>query len=192
MKLATITCHHCRKRAKRRAIDVARARKAGLNIYCNRRCAGLGRRCGKTKAQRVKEKAVYDAQYREKNRAMLKAKKAAYFQKTYDPVAAAVVRKRNMPRHVAYCRRPEYRKKKSIYDKQHRAKKFFGAFAEVAMLTSDLTHEIKQRMSRHEIKYQNGCTNKTQRRDRQAKGEKRNRARPRQRAGSDDHRAAHG
>jgi len=171
--MATIKCAHCGKRAKRRAIDVTRAASAGLNIYCNRRCAGLGRRCGKTKAQKVAEKAAYDRDYRKKNIIMLKAKKADYFKRTYDPVAAAVERKKHMARHVEYCRRPEYRAKKSVYDRQHRAEKFFGPFAEVAMLTTDLNREIKGRMSNYEIRRQNETGNKAQERDRQAQGQKR-------------------
>lgn len=179
MKYATIKCGYCEKRAKRLARDVQRARKVGLNIYCNRRCAGMGRRCGKTKAQRVAEKAAYDLEYRAKNLASISAKKAAYFKRTYDPVAAAVDRKKRMPRHVEYCRRPEYRAKKTIYDKQHRATKFFGPFAEVAMLTNDLNREIKERASNYEIRRQNETGNKTQNRDRESKGEKRTDPRPR-------------
>ena len=177
--MVPITCAHCGKRSNKRRCDVLRAREAGLNIYCNRRCSGLGRRCGKTKAQRVKEKAKYDADYRAKNRAMLKAKKAAYFQRTYDPVAAAVERKKNMPRHIEYCRRPEYRAWKTIYDRQHLAKKKYGPFAEVAMLTHDLNHEIKQRMTNAEIKWKNETANKAQFRDREGQGEKRTDPRPR-------------
>lgn len=183
-----IKCGHCGKRSKRRACDVARARKARLNIYCNRRCAGLGRRSGKAKSQRVKEKAAYDADYRKKNRAMLKAKKAEYFQRTYDSVAAAVERKKRMPRHVEYCRQPKYRAWKQKYDRKHRAEKFFGPFAEIAMLTQDLNLEIKRRMTNAEIKWENKTANKTQFRKRACQEESRGRPR----AGSDGHRAAHG
>ncbi len=42
-------------------------------------------------------------EYRRKNRAALKAKKAERHKRTYDPVKAAVVRKKRMPRHVEYC-----------------------------------------------------------------------------------------
>lgn len=190
MALVSFKCAWCKKPGEQEFGAVNRARKKGAPLYCRRKCAGLARRTHKTKAQRVREKAAYDAEYRKKNRAVLKAKKAAYFKETYDPVAAAVERKRNMPRHVEYCRRPEYRARKTIYDKQYRAKKHFGPFAEVAMLTIDLNREIKQRMTNYEIKYQNQGTNKTQRREREAKQECR--GRPRQRAGSDDHRASNG
>ena len=182
-------CAHCGKVAEKAAGHVNRARERGLNLYCNRRCSGLGRRIGKTKAQRVIEKAAYDAAYRASNRAMLKAKKQNYHKRTYDPSKAAVVRKANMPRHVEYCRQPEYRRKKKAYDRKHRATKFFGPFAEAAMLLSDLNLEINGRMNRHEIRYQNGTTNKAQRRKRQAHQEERGRNAPGRRS-SDP--AAHG
>lgn len=62
-----VVCAHCRKTTSKPAGHVNRAREAGLNIYCNRRCSGLGRRSGKTKAQKVAEKRAYDADYRKKN-----------------------------------------------------------------------------------------------------------------------------
>jgi hypothetical protein len=185
-----IICAHCGRRRNKPSGAVTRSRKIGAPLYCNRRCAGLGHRCGKTKAQRVKEKAAYDAEYRETNLDMLKSKKADYFKRTYDPVAAAVERKKHMARHVEYCRQPEYRAKKTIYDKQHRAKKQFGPFAEVAMLTIDLNRAIKERTSNYEIRQQNKTRNKKQTRAREEQEE--SRGRPRQRGGSDDHRASHG
>ena len=180
-------CAYCDNRGEKPTGEINRAKAAGLNLYCNRKCAGLGRRCGKTKAQRVAEKAAYDQEYREKNLAKIKAYKKAYFKRIYDPVAAAVECKKNMARHVEYCRRPEYRAYKTVYDKKYRAKKFFGPFAEVAMLTIDLNREIKTRMTNHEIKYQNQGTNKTQRREREAKQE--SRGRPRQRESNRNHSA---
>lgn len=169
-------CAYCRKVGDKPANEFNRARRSGLNLYCNRRCSGLGRRMGKTKAQRVAEKAAYDAAYRASNAATLKAKKREYHKRTYDPAAAAVVRKANMPRHVEYCRQPEYRRKKKAYDRKHRATKLFGPFAEAAMLVNDLNIEIRARSNRHEIKYQDGCTNKSQRREREAgQGPSRNR-----------------
>lgn len=160
-------CAHCRKAGDKPKGEVNRARAAGLNLYCNRRCSGLGRRDGRTKAERVEAKRLYDLAYRAKNLDWIKSKKRAYFKRTYDPVKAAVERKKNMPRHVEYCRRPEYKRWKTTYDRKYRAKKDFGPFAEAAMLLSDLNLEINGRGDRHEIRYQNGGTNKAQRRKRQ-------------------------
>lgn len=187
-----IVCRHCKKAVDKPAGAVTRARAIGAPLYCGRRCAGLARRTHKTKAQKRAEKAAYDRIYRAKNLASIKAKKAAHFKRTYDPVAAAVERKKNMPRHVAYCRRPEYRAKKSIYDKQHRAKKWFGPFAEVAILTTDLNREIKERASNYEIRRQNKTGNKAQERDRQAEGQKRDDTDRRQRDRRHGHSAAVG
>jgi hypothetical protein len=156
------TCAHCEKVGDKPTGEITRARNAGLNLYCDRRCSGLGRRGGKTEAERVEEKRLYDIEYRAQNRAMLKAKKRAYHVRTYDPAEAAIKRKKNMPRHVAYCRRPEYKAKKVVYDRKHRAEKWFGPFAEAAMLATDLNREIKQRMTNHEIKWQNQTSNKSQ------------------------------
>jgi len=89
------------------------------------------------------EKSAYDKEYRRKNRAILKAKKAAYFQRTYDPARAAKERKKTMTKHVEYCRRPEYKKKKSTYDRQREAAEY-GEFAECREILKVLMKEIKR------------------------------------------------
>lgn len=163
-------CAHCRK-------PVARKARAGLRLFCSKRCFGLDRRKGKTKAQKVAEKRLYDMAYREKNKAMLKAKKAAYFRLTYDPVKAAIERKKRMPLHVAYCRQPRYKAWKRQYDQKRRDGKY-GPFAEAARLAIDLNREIKGRMSSYEIRLQNQTLNKRLARTRAA-GEAARHAHPR-------------
>lgn len=170
-------CAHCGKVAEKAAGHVNRARERGLNLYCNRRCSGLGRRKGKTKAQRVAEKAAYDAAYRAKNLDAIKAKKHEHFKRTYDPVVAAAYRKQRMPLHVEYCRQPEYRVKKQAYDQKRRDAEY-GEFAEVARLTIDLNREIKGRATNEQIKWQSGTANKSQTRKRAGNPEK-ERSRPR-------------
>ena len=97
-----------------------------------------------------KAKAEYDRKYRKKNRARLKAEKAAYFQRTYDPVKAAKERKKKMPAHVEYCRQPWYKAWKKKYDKQRRESKF-GPFAEAYAMLLKLKKEIaKQEPDRFE------------------------------------------
>ena len=76
-----------------------------------------------------KAKAEYDRKYRARNRKRLKAEKAAYFQRTYDPAKAAVERKKRMSKHVEYCRQPEYKAWKKKYDKKRRLARF-GDFKE--------------------------------------------------------------
>ena len=71
----------------------------------------------------------------------------------------------NKDRHAEYVRRPEYRKWKAQYDRQHRARKFYGPFAEAALTLFDLEAEISSRATRTEIYTANGTLNKwTQRR----------------------------
>jgi hypothetical protein len=101
-------------------------------------------------------KAEYDREYRRKNRALLKAKKAAYFQRTYDPVKAAKERKKKMSQHIEYCRQPWYKAYKREYDKQRRAGKF-GDFKEAYALLLLLKKEIKrQQPDRFELYKQSG------------------------------------
>ena len=97
-------------------------------------------------------KADYDREYRRKNRARLKVAHAAYFQRTYDPKKAAIERKKNMPKHVEYCRQPEYKAWKKKYDKQCRSKKF-GDFAEAHQLLVELTKEINRQMPNRMERY---------------------------------------
>lgn len=183
-------CAHCGKENDKWAGHVNRARARGLNLYCNRRCSGLGRRLGKTKAQRVEEKRLYDIEYRANNVEKLKRRHAEYHKRTYDPVKAAIERKKNMPRHVEYCRRPEYKRWKREYDRNYKSKKDYGPFAEAFLMLKDLSTEIKHRGDRHEIKYQNGGTNKAQRRKRAgAQGPERGRN---SRRGGAGYLAAHG
>jgi len=125
-------------------------------------------------AQKREEKRLYDIEYRAKNLEEILARKKEYHKRTYDPAKAAEVRKKRMPQHVEYCRQPKYKAWKREYDRKYRAAEF-GEFAEAYMLTLDLNREIKGRTTRHEIKYQNGCTNKAQRRKRQGIQEERGR-----------------
>jgi len=171
-------CEHCGDWADRPAGHVNRSRAKGMGLYCGRICMGLARRKHKPKAQRVEEKRLYDTAYRQKNADRLKAQKAAYNKRTYDPVKAAEHRKTRMPQHVEYCRRPEYRVKKRIYDKARRACEY-GPAAEAWLLLTDLDREIRGRMDDYEIRKANLTLNKKQTRCRQEACE---RARGRDRA----------
>jgi hypothetical protein len=131
-------------------------------------CSGLARRNPNppTPEERKRLKAQYDVGYRADNAALLKAKKAAYYQRTHDPEKERIARKLRMPQHVAYCRRPEYRAKKQIYDLEHRAQKNYGPFAEAALVLRDVEMEINRRMTwveRHQV---NGTINKSRQRKR--------------------------
>lgn len=161
-------CAQCGIKAERCAGHVNRSRKIGAPLYCSMACAGLSRRLKNppTLAEKKVAKAAYDAAYRVARSVELKAKKRAYFQATYDPVKAAVERNKTMPRHVEYCRRPEYRKVKSQYDRRYRAVKQFGPFAEAFLMLQDVENEVQHRATKYEIYSANDTLNKAQSRRR--------------------------
>ena len=160
--LSTIPCAYCGANFSTRTAYVTRANQRGHNLYCGRECSGFGRRqpVRPTEEEKRAAKAEYDRQYRANNRKVLKAKKAEYFQRTYDPDAAREVRKLNMPRHVEYCRSPDYRKWKAEYDKAYLARKQYGPFADAAVILRELEQEVLSRASRYEIDLAAGRLNK--------------------------------
>lgn len=170
-------CAYCGKENDKWSGHVNRARAQGLKLYCNRLCSGLGRRTGKTDAQKREEKRLYDIVYQAENREKRKAQKREYHKRTYDPEQAAIYRKSRMHKHVEYCRQPEYRAKKAAYDQKRRDAEY-GEFAEVARLTIDLNRAVKERDTNEQIKWKNGTANKSQIRKRAGNPEK-ERSRPR-------------
>lgn len=155
-------CAHCGKTVKQPIGAINRALKIGAPIYCDKVCFGLDRSQHKTKEQKVQEKRQYDREYRRKNRALLKAKKRAYFQATYDPVKAAKARKARMHLHVQYCRQPAYVRWKRRYDAKYRAGRMFGPFAESFLLLRRLERVVANRATKYEIGLANGTINKAQ------------------------------
>jgi hypothetical protein len=141
--MTTVRCGSCGADTVKRATEANRARKKGSGLYCDRVCAGFARRAGKSSTQSKTEKREYDREYRARNRARLKAEKAAYFQRTYDPARAAEARRAKMPRHVEYCRRPEYRAKKQEYDRTLRAREW-GEWGEAHQALLDLEREVRR------------------------------------------------
>lgn len=111
-------------------------------------------------------KAAYDREYRKRDPLSLKEKKRSYFQRTYDPVRAAVERKKRMPAHVEYCRKPTYVEKKSQYDQKRRATLQYGPYADAFLTLIELEKEIAERATNYEIRQVNGTLNKTQERRR--------------------------
>jgi hypothetical protein len=79
-----VYCANCCRPTDKPTGAVNRAGAIGARLYCDRTCAGMQR--GKTKAQKVAEKRIYDMAYRAKNlEADAEGEKRAYFQRTYDP-----------------------------------------------------------------------------------------------------------
>ena len=163
-----VRCGACGKVNFHPANYVNRAEKSGNALYCDRACAGLGRRAPNppTDEERREAKAEYDRRYRTRDPEKRKADKAAYYQRTRDPAKERAARKLIMPRHVEYCRRPEYRARKSQYDKRYLAQKQFGPFAESALLLRDLECAVLERASRYDLDLASGKLNKSTRRKR--------------------------
>lgn len=159
-------CAHCGKWRLKEVGAVNRAARLGAPLYCGKECSGVARRSCKTVEQRREEKAAYDARRRIELRDGLKAKKAAYRKRTYDPVQAAAARRLKMPKHLEYCRRPEYRRWKRDYDRKYRAEKDYGELAECFLLVMDIRQECLSQLSDYEIRQSKGTLNKRQRRKR--------------------------
>lgn len=156
-----IQCAHCGIEADKPAGYVNRARTLERRIFCSRVCSGLARRQWKAKDQKVAEKAAYDALYREKNRTKLKAKKAAHYRANPNREREKAYREANMQRHVEYCRRPEYRAAKKVYDRQYRAEKFYGELAEAFVLTLEIRDAALEKAGGdYELRLMKGTLNK--------------------------------
>jgi hypothetical protein len=163
-------CNHCGSKFEKTTGAANRALKQGKNIYCNRACAGIGRRSNLSDEEKKAIKSDYDKMYREKNLEKIKSNKKEYFKRTYNPEEAKVIRKKRMPKHVAYCRRPEYREKKKIYDQKHRAQQNYGEFWESFLLVQ----EIHKEYNNTEVKMSNNLLNKNQKRKQEWKTQQAN------------------
>lgn len=146
-------CRYCGAVVQQRRGAINRAIRKGKPLYCDRECAGAARRV--PLEQKKAAKRVYDAQRRVEKADEIRAKKAVYFQRTYDPAKARERRAKNMDRHVEYCRRPEYVAYKSEYDLRRHAKEY-GEYAEAYLLLLDLEREIRSRATWYERNKANG------------------------------------
>lgn len=165
------TCPHCHSPFEAKTAYVNRSARIGAPIYCGKVCAGLARRNKNppTPEQRRAAKAAYDAKRREgPQRDEILAKKRDHYYANHERISAklAEYRAAHMDRHVEYCRQPEYRAKKSDYDRRRRAETNFGDFSEAALLLQDIDREITERASKYEIYLTNGTLNKAQQRRR--------------------------
>lgn len=163
-----IICAYCGKAAEKKTGHANRAIKSGLRLFCGKECSGLGRRQNKSTEQKKLEKAKYDNQYRRRD--YVKQKRHEYFLRDYaaNPEKYRKERQRRMQAHIEYCRQPEYREKKKEYDRTHRARKFYGDFAEAALIL----FQIEEFIDNRQIKNNLGLNNKSQKRKRQWKTNK--------------------
>lgn len=168
------TCPQCNGVFQAEIGLINRALSQNAPLYCSRTCSGLARRKpDKLTGDAFKiAKAEYDRQRRAKLGEELREKKRNAYYAAIERDEALVrqkqkaYRKKIMPRHVEYCRQPEYKAKKRQYDRQLRAQAY-GPFADAYLLLQDIQGEISTCATRQEIYEQNGTINKTQKRKRE-------------------------
>jgi hypothetical protein len=150
-------CKQCGQEVQHKQGHINRYLKIGAPLYCCKACAGLARRLVNppSEEERKAAKAAYDRAYRTRDPEKRKAERAAYYQRTRDPVKEAALRKERMPKHVEYCRRPEYKAWKSDYDRQLRDREY-AEFAETYRLLLDLEKEIRSQATAYERRVANG------------------------------------
>ena len=167
-----VPCAYCGKEGHQHPSSINRAKREGLNLYCDRKCAGLGRRSNKTKEQLKEEKRIYDKSYRAKNLEKIKADKKIYFQKDYaqNPEKYKAIRKAKQASHNEYCRTPEYKAWKKEYDLKHRAKRGFGEFWESALILRAIDDEMNEENDMRAVRAHSGRYNKSQIRKRKYYG----------------------
>jgi len=160
--MTIVNCQYCNKEIEKRECDIVRANKEGYKLFCDLTCAGLSHRVERTKEEKKLLKREYDIKFRAERAETIKAKKAEYFKRTYNPEKAAIGRKERMPKHVEYCRRPEYKAWKKEYDQTFRAKKTYGEFWEAAIILFELEANIDNKLAKKD----NNLINKSLKRKR--------------------------
>jgi hypothetical protein len=135
------TCFWCGKEFYRKPRYIYK----GKLIFCRNACRTLYFNSIRTPEQIKKDrikKSKYDKDRREKLGETLLKRRRECWKRNYDPVKASIVRKKNMHKHVEYCRQPEYRKWKHEYDQQYRYKKLYGEFCECMILVTKIKKEV--------------------------------------------------
>lgn len=146
-----------------------RSIRLGLPVFCGRECFGLSRRTNETEEEKKQFKQWYDLFIRASMTDDQKDFKAfssmVYFHIDYrdNPEKYKAIRQQRMPRHVEYCRQPEYKEYKKKYDEVYNAKVHYGDFWEAAIVLKNLEKEIDARGARRENKLYNKSTTKRKR-----------------------------
>lgn len=149
MTLVSFNCAHCGCATSKTSSSVNRASRLRAPLFCGRICSGMSKRKNKTSEQKKAEKREYDALRRLALYQEIRKKKAEHYAKNKDREKEREDRKRRMPMHVEYCRRPQYKAKKATYDKM-RIDMQYGEFAECNRLLMELESLIRSSMSRYE------------------------------------------
>lgn len=164
-----VVCSYCGKEIEKATGLVNRARKMGLHLYCNRGCAGLAKRATVilSESEKKEAKRLYDIEYRKKNKALLKVKKAEYFKKDYaaNPDKYREKRKNRAGQRKKYLSTEKYKEYKRKYDARYRAEINYGPFAEAFLILNQLESII----DRSETRIDKDCHNKKQKRSKLCK-----------------------
>ncbi|MCK5608262.1 hypothetical protein KAR91_40650 [Candidatus Pacearchaeota archaeon] len=101
------------------------------------------------------EKRLYDIEYRRKNKEKLAEKKRIYNSTARAKLLAK--KRRQKPErkqyHNEYCRQPEYRKYKHLYDVAIGAMKKYGEYWEAAVILIQIERKIKKLIPKKERAY---------------------------------------
>lgn len=169
MSQIVFSCAYCGKRGVKHISRFHWSIKQGLNQYCNRKCAGLGRRSNETEEEKKVYKQWYDlfirASLTDDERDLKSLQSLVLFHLDYkaNPEKYREQRQRKMPAHVEYCRQPKYKEYKKGYDEQYRAKKDYGEYWEAAIILKNLEKEVDSREGRRLNKLHNKTTQKRKR-----------------------------
>lgn len=156
-------CAYCSKENDFPTGNVNRAKKMGLDIFCNRVCFGLSRRQYRSAEEKKATKAEYDSEYRKRNH--VKERKRAWNKTPEGRKWQKINRERMKDNHLEYCRTPEYRAWKKEYDEKYVAKKNYGELWESAIITKRIEDLIAP--EKYQIRIDKGTYNKSQKRKRQ-------------------------
>lgn len=156
-KMADLCCY-CGKVLTIYIGYINRAKKLGVPIYCDRKCAGLGRRSTETPQEKKEHKQWYDLFIRvsmtDREKAADKKRRQEYFKKEYTakPEKYKKIRQQRMKAHIEYCRQPKYKSYKKKYDQKYRAKKNYGKYWEAFIALRDLQGVVDNRQAKKDQK----------------------------------------
>lgn len=168
-----LICPICNKNYQKSTGHYNRAIKLGALLFCSQKCFGVNRRKNLTLEEKKAAKAEYDKKYRYYHLEGIKAKKAEAFQKDYkaNPEKYKAIRTKRMPKHIEYCRQPEYKKYKKVYDRQFKAFKTYGpVLGELVVMILKIADLVRDEDgTKYSIRINNNTYNKSQKRKRKWK-----------------------
>lgn len=169
MKTVKLICGACGKEYEKSTGHYNRAIKVGYKMFCSHACSFEHRKVERTNEEKKALKSEYDKKRRNGPiREVILKKKKEYYVSHRDPVKEAQYRKeKRMPYHVEYCRKPEYRTKKKVYDQQYKNQKEYGEYAECAILAEKIKKTIIGMADKANLRTIQGTNNKSKKRKKQ-------------------------